>query len=492
MDTKALRQKILDLAIHGKLVPQDPNDEPASVLLERIKAEKERLIKEGKIKRSKKSAKTSDTPHYENVPFEVPSSWVWCRLDDIVSFQGGYAYKSNTYVNQSDWQVIRIGNVKNDNLILDIQPVFVEDVIGKTTEKYLLKKDDILFTMTGTKGKRDYFYTAKVPSIKKNLLLNQRVGCLRCFSSEINIDFLCLVLKGEYVLDAIFSTETGNVSQGNIGSESTLNLNIAIPPLTEQHRIVVEIEKWFALIDQIEQGKSDLQSTIKQTKSKILDLAIHGKLVPQDPNDEPASELLKRINPNFTPCDNGHYTFDVPSGWITTNLGSIFNVVSAKRILKSDWKHSGVPFYRAREIAKLSIYGLVDNELYISEEHYNSLKEKFPVPKASDIMISAVGTIGKCYIVKESDKFYYKDASVLCLCNDYQINAKYIYHIMRSEYMLKQMYDNSKGTTVDTITIEKAKQYILPLPPLAEQQRIVAKIEETFSIFDGIQNSLEA
>ena len=170
---------------------------------------------------------------------------------------------------------------------------FVEDVIGKTTEKYLLKKDDILFTMTGTKGKRDYFYTAKVPSIKKNLLLNQRVGCLRCFSSEINIDFLCLVLKGEYVLDAIFSTETGNVSQGNIGSESTLNLNIAIPPLTEQHRIVVEIEKWFALIDQIEQGKSDLQSTIKQTKSKILDLAIHGKLVPQDPNDEPASELLE-------------------------------------------------------------------------------------------------------------------------------------------------------------------------------------------------------
>lgn len=198
------------------------------------------------------------------------------------------------------------------------------------------------------------------------------------------------------------------------------------------------------------------------------------------------------INPNVEISQNGHYTFDVPSGWITTNLGSIFNVVSAKRILKSDWKHSGVPFYRAREIAKLSIYGLVDNELYISEEHYNSLKEKFPVPKASDIMISAVGTIGKCYIVKESDKFYYKDASVLCLCNDYQINTKYIYHIMRSEYMLKQMYDNSKGTTVDTITIEKAKQYILPLPPLAEQQRIVAKIEETFSIFDGIQNSLEA
>ena len=490
MDTKKLRQKILDLAIRGKLVPQDSNDEPASVLLERIKAEKERLIKEGKIKRSKKSAKTSDTPHYENVPFEVPSSWVWCRLDDIVSFQGGYAYKSNTYVNQSDWQVIRIGNVKNDNLILDIQPVFVEDVIGKTTEKYLLKKDDILFTMTGTKGKRDYFYTAKVPSIKKNLLLNQRVGCLRCFSSEINIDFLCLVLKGEYVLDAIFSTETGNVSQGNIGSESTLNLNIAIPPLTEQHRIVVEIEKWFALIDQIEQGKSDLQSTIKQTKSKILDLAIHGKLVPQDPNDEPAIELLKRINPDFTPCDNGQYR-NIPHTWAWIKLGNLFDAVSAKRVMKSDWKAKGIPFYRAREIVKLSDYNEVNNELFIDNEHYNELKNKYGVPVSGDIMLSAVGTIGKSYIVKNTDKFYYKDASVLCLRNHNQLNSKFFSMLFSTSFLQYQMAEYSKGTTVDTITLEKLKSYIVPLPPLAEQQRIVQKIEELFSILNNIQKALE-
>uniref|UniRef100_UPI002943501B restriction endonuclease subunit S n=1 Tax=Phocaeicola coprophilus TaxID=387090 RepID=UPI002943501B len=242
------------------------------------------------------------------MPFEIPDNWEWCKLGDIVDFQGGYAYKSNTYVNQSDWQVIRIGNVKNDNLVLDTQPVFVEEVIGRETKKYLLQKDDILFTMTGTKGKRDYFYSVKVPSVKKKLLLNQRVGCLRRFSSEVNIDFLCFALKGEYVLDAIFSTETGNVSQGNIGSENTLNLNIAIPPLAEQRRIVSEIERWFSLIDIIENGKQDLQTTIKQAKNKILDLAIHGKLVPQDPNDEPASELLKRINPKAEiTCDNAHY-----------------------------------------------------------------------------------------------------------------------------------------------------------------------------------------
>ena len=372
-----------------------------------------------------------------------------------------------------------IGTIDYSNLVYSSND---EDI-----KQYSLKKGDLLFNRTNSSewvGKTA-IYKKEQPAIYAGYLI--RIRPILIFS-----DYLNTVMNSSYYRNWCYNVKTDAVNQSNINAQKLSQLMIPIPPLKEQERIVVEVAKWISLIDTIKNSKEDLQTTIKQAKSKILNLAIHGKLVPQDPNDEPAIELLKRINPDFTPCDNGHYTFDVPSGWITTNLGSIFNVVSAKRILKSDWKHSGVPFYRAREIAKLSIYGLVDNELYISEEHYNSLKEKFPVPKASDIMISAIGTIGKCYIVKESDKFYYKDASVLCLCNDYQINTKYIYHIMRSEYMLKQMYDNSKGTTVDTITIEKAKQYILPLPPLAEQQRIVAKIEETFSIFDGIQNSLEA
>ena len=480
MDTKALRQKILDLAIHGKLVPQDPNAEPASVLLERIKAEKERLIKEGKIKRSKKSAKSSDTPHY---PYLLPNGWEWCNLEDIVcELKYGTSEKS---LSVGKIAVLRMGNITNVGTIDYSNLVYSSN--NEDIKLYSLEKDDLLFNRTNSSewvGKTA-IYKKEQPAIYAGYLI--RIRPILIFS-----DYLNTVMNSSYYRNWCYNVKTDAVNQSNINAQKLSQLMIPIPPLKEQERIVVEVAKWISLIDTIKNSKEDLQTTIKQAKSKILNLAIHGKLVPQDPNDEPAIELLKRINPDFTPCDNGHYTFDVPSGWITTNLGSIFNVVSAKRILKSDWKHSGVPFYRAREIAKLSIYGLVDNELYISEEHYNSLKEKFPVPKASDIMISAVGTIGKCYIVKESDKFYYKDASVLCLCNDYQINAKYIYHIMRSEYMLKQMYDNSKGTTVDTITIEKAKQYILPLPPLAEQQRIVAKIEETFSIFDGIQNSLEA
>ena len=448
--------------------------------LNNIKAEKERLIKEGKIKRSKKSAKSSDTPHY---PYLLPNGWEWCNLEDIVcELKYGTSEKS---LSVGKIAVLRMGNITNVGTIDYSNLVYSSN--NEDIKLYSLEKDDLLFNRTNSSewvGKTA-IYKKEQPAIYAGYLI--RIRPILIFS-----DYLNTVMNSSYYRNWCYNVKTDAVNQSNINAQKLSQLMIPIPPLKEQERIVVEVAKWISLIDTIKNSKEDLQTTIKQAKSKILNLAIHGKLVPQDPNDEPAIELLKRINPDFTPCDNGHYTFDVPSGWITTNLGSIFNVVSAKRILKSDWKHSGVPFYRAREIAKLSIYGLVDNELYISEEHYNSLKEKFPVPKASDIMISAVGTIGKCYIVKESDKFYYKDASVLCLCNDYQINAKYIYHIMRSEYMLKQMYDNSKGTTVDTITIEKAKQYILPLPPLAEQQRIVAKIEETFSIFDGIQNSLEA
>ena len=425
----------------------------------------------------------SDTPHYEQMPFEVPDSWEWTTIGNLCSKIGSGSTPKGSNYSSEGVLFFRSQNVHNDGILLD-DIKYISDEVHQSMIGTEVLPNDLLLNITGGSLGR----CAIVPNEIDKGNVSQHVCILRPIIISSNY-FHALILS------TFFSKSMKITGSGREGlpKYNLEQMMFPLPPLAEQHRIVTEIECWFFLIDIIESSKEDLQTAIKQAKNKILDLAIHGKLVPQDPNDEPASELLKRINPKAEiTCDNGHYTFDVPSGWITTNLGSIFNVVSAKRILKSDWKHSGVPFYRAREIAKLSIYGLVDNELYISEEHYNSLKEKFPVPKASDIMISAVGTIGKCYIVKESDKFYYKDASVLCLCNDYQINTKYIYHIMRSEYMLKQMYDNSKGTTVDTITIEKAKQYILPLPPLAEQQRIVAKIEETFSIFDGIQNSLEA
>ena len=309
---------------------------------------------------------------------------------------------------------------------------------------------------------------------------------------KVYTKFYLYLFKSDWYVKEGTKYFKGVVGQQRVHKEIFTYLHIPLPPFAEQQRIVEEIEYWFALIDQIEQDKSDLQTAIRQTRSKILDFAIHGKLVPQDPNDEPASELLKRINPKAEiTCDNGH-SKKLPQGWVWTTLGELYNIISAKRVLKSEWRNGGIPFYRAREIVKLSTIGFVDNELFISQEHYNDLKMKYGVPQSSDIMMSAVGSIGRTYIVKSSDLFYYKDASVICLQNVHGLYSIFIDYVLKTSFLQKQMYTNSKGTTVDTITIEKAREYNIPLPPLAEQRRIVAKIEELFSVLDNIQKSLEA
>ena len=179
--------------------------------------------------------------------------------------------------------------------------------------------------------------------------------------------------------------------------------------------------------------------------------------------------------------------FEIPDSWEWVRLENLYNAISAKRVLQADWKQEGVPFYRAREIVKLSQYGFVKNDLFITEEHYQSLKAAYGIPLPNDIMLSAVGTIGKTYIVKESDKFYYKDASVLCLQNLYDLYSEYIQIALNSPIVQGQMHGQSKGTTVDTITIEKVGNYILPFPPLAEQKRIVAEIEKWFALIDEIE-----
>ena len=166
-------------------------------------------------------------------------------------------------------------------------------------------------------------------------------------------------------------------------------------------------------------------------------------------------------------------------------MGDLFEVVSASRVHQSDWQSSGVPFYRAREIAKLSELGFIKNDLFISEELY----KKFAingVPEENDIMVTAVGTLGKCYVVKKTDRFYYKDASVLSLKNIFDINPNYIVSLFNSQYLIKQIKGGSFKTTVDTITIEKAKKYLIALPPINEQNRIVRSINSLFQIITNL------
>ena len=266
----------------------------------------------------------------------------------------------------------------------------------------------------------------------------------------------------------------------------------------------------------------------KALRQKILDLAIRGKLVSQDPNDEPASVLLERIREQkkqmvkegklkakdikndtiiFVGEDNLHYEkfqndsvrciedeipFDLPEGWAWTRLKNIFNVCSSKRVLQSDWKTDGIPFYRAREIVKLSDNGFVNNELFISEEHFISLSRDYGVPQPGDLMVSGVGTIGKVYIVKSNDRFYYKDASVLCFENRTgAVHSEFARILLESSFIQAQMKDNSKGTTVDTITISTAMNYLCILPPAYEQERIIQAVQNALVHVEKLQMEKE-
>ena len=172
--------------------------------------------------------------------------------------------------------------------------------------------------------------------------------------------------------------------------------------------------------------------------------------------------------------------YKIPNNWVWTRWKEVTEIFSARRVLQEDWKKEGIPFYRAREIVKLSINGYVDNELFISEEHYLKLLEISRIPKTNDLMVSAVGTLGSIYVVKSEDKFYYKDASVLCVSPKKDINSYYLKYLMESFYMKEQIKLNSKGSTVDTLTISKYENFYLPLAPLEEQKRIVEKLDFLF------------
>ena len=488
MDTKALRQKILDLAIHGKLVPQDPNDEPASVLLQRIREEKERLIKEGKIKKGKKSAKTSDTAHYENVPFDVPESWEWCKLEDIVSADCtlGYGIVQPMEEIPNGVPIVRPVDLTTPfvgtNGLKRIDPS-----ISEAYKRTILKGREILFCVRASVGK----VAISLPELE-GANVTRGISPVR-FDFDILTQYVFYLFQSKYSQNEIQKYAKGATLR-QINVEDLKKLSIPLSPLTEQRRIVKEIERWFSLIDIIESGKESLKSAVKQAKAKILDLAIHGKLVPQDPTDEPASDLLHCINPKAEiTSDNAQYgkiPFDVPESWEWTMLGDLFETISSKRVSKTDWQSEGIPFYRAREIVQLDKDGIADKDLFITQQLYTELKTKYGVPEDGDIMISAVGSIGSTYIVKANDVFYYKDASVLCLRNINRLNPSFFKIWLSTPFVQGQMKDNSKGTTVDTITLGKLNAYKIPLPPIAEQHRIVAKIEQLFTQLDNIEAEL--
>ena len=466
MDTKKLRQKILDLAIHGKLVPQDPNDEPASVLLERIKAEKERLIKEGKIKRSKKPAKTSsDTPHYQqDVPFEIPDNWVWTTLGNIGVWQaGGTPSRANKSYYGGNIPWLKTGDL-NDGLITNIPERITEEAVANSSAK-INPAGSVLIAMYGAT-------IGKLGILTFPATTNQACcACIEYFAITQSYLFYFLLSHRD-----MFIAKGGGGAQPNISKEIIVNTAIPLPPLAEQEKIVTEIERWFTLIDQIEHGKAYLQTIIRQTKGKILDLAIHGKLVPQDPNDEPAIELLKRINPDFTPCDNGHDR-KCPNGWIHCRLCDVLKITMGQSP-KGDSinRDNGIEFHQGK--------------LYFSDKYLQSSNifttEETKIAEANSLLLCVRAPVGIVNITKNKICI----GRGLCSLKPLEGNINFYFYLLQT---LQKSFDSqATGTTFKAISCDVVKNEAIRLPPIAEQQRIVAKIEELFSVLDNIKNALEA
>ena len=455
MDTKKLRQKILDLAIRGKLVPQDPNDEPASVLLERIKAEKERLIKEGKIKRSKKTTKTSDTPHY---PYLLPNGWEWCKLEDIVSFGGGktpamdnkeYWHNGNhLWVTSKDMKCSHITNslMKITDKALEIMTIYERGTLLVVTRSGILR------------------HTLPISILEAPATVNQDLKAISPHIKDLS-EYLYIVIKANehFILKEYHKDGT---TVDSIDFDKFKCLPIPLAPITEQRRIIAETKHWFTLIEQINQGKSDLQTIINQIKNKILSLAIHGKLVPQDPNDEPASELLKRINPSAKiTCDNAHYT-QLPKGWSVAPMQILCSLIDGN-------KQNG--------IERINL----DVKYLRSERDYKTLTSGKYIPANSFLILVDGENSGEVFKTPIEG---YQGSTFKQLSINENMNTEYLLQVIN--FYRKLLRENKIGSAIPHLNKKLFKEIKVSIPPYKEQQRIVDAINKAFMFLDMIMENL--
>ena len=471
MDTKKLRQKILDLAMHGKLVPQDPNDEPTSVLLERIRAEKERLIKEGKIKRSKKLS----TDDKIEAPFEIPESWEWVRLKTITSkIVDGDHNPPSGQSNDTGFYMLSSKNIIHDSVeeLDDVRFLSYNDW-KKCNERTNLMKGDVLLTTVATLG-RSCVYEKDVP-----YCFQRSVSII---STYINNYFLKYCFDSPYYQSLIDDKATGTAQRGFYINQLEESV-IPVPPFSEQQRISSEIERWLAVIDELESNEDDLLKAIEQAKFKILDLAIHGKLVPQDPNDEPAIELLKRINPKFEACDKEVCPFVLPKSWewITMDQVSTYKSVSIEPSKHKDQQFElySVPTFDT---------GLPE---FVRGDFISSSKKK--VEKGDVLLCKINPHLNRAWIVNHhQQELQCIASSEWIVFRNREIDSQYIMRCFTSSYFYNLMLSNVSGVGGSLMRAQPSavEKYPFPLPPYLEQLRIVTKIEELFAILDNIKESL--
>ena len=523
MDTKLLKQKILDLAIHGKLVPQNPNDESATVLLEKIRAEKAEKIKKGELKADKKDSFIfvgEDNRHYEKfadgtvkdiedeIPFDVPEGWAWCRLKNIcLEFIVPQRDKPTTFDGNIPWCRIEDIEGKYLNGSLSNQLVSMETI--KKMNMHICPKGSIICSCSASLGV-------------------QAIVTVDCCTNQT---FIGIVPKHEvlfneylyYFLGAqtkYFNEIATGTTIKYISRDKFENLLFPLPPIMEQEKTVSAIEHYFSLINAIENDKSDLQTTIKQAKSKILDLAIHGKLVPQDSSDEPASVLLERLraekeakikagelkrdkNDSYiykSTTDNCYYQkfadgkevditdeipYEVPSSWEWCRFGDYLDVRDGTHD-SPKYVDNGFPFVTSKNL----IDGKIDfsDVKYISEkDHKNFIQRSFV--EDGDILFAMIGSIGNPVLVKKDREFSIKNVALFKPLSKSINYMKYVFFF--ADHIQTELTKKAKGGMQPFVPLSFFRKDLwIPIPPLAEQKRIVEKIENFYSILDKIAENL--
>ena len=433
MNTKQLKQKILSLAIRGQLVPQDPSDEPASELLKRIKAERESTVEKGGKKKV-----TTDTSHYQQQPpFELPKGWVWCKLGEIFYLKAGENITSKD-----------ISEIKKEDFIY---PCYGGNGIRGYTKQY--NKEGI-FSLIGRQGA----LCGNINIGKGKFFATEHAVVVNTFS-ETNVNWCFYFLKQLNLNQYATSTAQPGLSVNNINQ-----IYIPLPPLKEQDWIANEIDRLFTLIEQLEEDKAALQQLVSQLKSKILSLAIRGQLVPQDANDEPAEVLLKRINPEYKSRGNLHYK-NLPKGWAVCKLEDILEYKQPQEYIVNSVDYDDSYNTPVLTAGKSFIIGYTNE----TEGIFNEL----PVIIFDDF------TTASKYV---DFKFKVKSSAMKILKPKGNVNLAYIHYFMSITRLISDTHKR--------YWISEYSKLIVPLPPLAEQQRIVEQVEKLFKQLDEIQNAL--
>ena len=416
------------------------------------------------------------------MPFEIPSNWEWCKIDDFAYVASGSTPEKSAFV-EKGIPYLKMYNLRNQQIDFQYHPQYIkEDVHLGKLQRSKTEVGDLIMNIVGPPlGKM-----AIIPSSLPDCNFNQAAVLIRPIKhKECIVKYLFYYLSE---MSEIKSIQTrGNAGQDNISLTQCLNIRVPMPPLAEQARIVLEIERWFSKISIIEDSKADLLDTINQTKYKILDLAIHGKLVPQDPDDEPASELLKRINPDAKPCDTSHYenlSYDTPNTWAWVGIADIAKSELGKTLDRK--KNTGKCYnYLCAINVKWGAFDFATIKQFLLED---SERERYLIRKG-DLLICEGGDVGRAAIWQSNDEMYYQNALHRVRFRGGLSPLFYLYVLQH--YKSQGLIDKvSSGVTIKHFTQNSMKKILFPLPPINEQERISEKVSELFCLLDSITAEL--